>query len=458
MCAYIWTAARMVLGGQCASWIEKVEDMCSEERRSLCVGFVSASRKYRRFRMWSDREKEEKLVKAGRKRIRDPRSQEHIEAFLKTPYGQSPPGGAEHMPSTHLEYRAPGGGAWRASNNVNKDFNKRKKYASIERTVEALLVETPTTEWDMHINLLPLFKPRYQTYKSRTTSPRIEEIKAELGADGQARLRTTFGQLVDSLKMTGKSRSWQLQEEGKIPIFGTFAFHMRLLEIDISPGNCLPEGALEKRTCEGEVVDPVKRGVPLQPSMETNRLRYLVIWKTDVFCIGAMNARERDGEDALVNVVKSWLEFEHLESWRPLAIFDSSGRDAYAFAFETTREDFEAKRCVGGPARTLRQLEECLSLRPEWEQPVGLPTATISDFLEVFLGSMVVCPPRPARCQLQPLRQYGGGNHRDAPRGKRQTVHALLENVREGAGARGGRGGHKARPHEPRHGDHLPLR
>lgn len=40
----------------------------------------------------------------------------------------------------------------------------------------------------------------------------------------------------------------------------------------------------------------------------------------------------------------------------------------------------------------MAQQEEFLVRRPERERPVGVPTATLSDFLDVFLDSMVVAP------------------------------------------------------------------
>ncbi len=104
--------------------------------------------------------------------------------------------------------------------------------------------------------------------------------------------------------MKGHSRIWQLQEQGKIPIFGAFAFNMRLLGIDgiDAASGCLVAGVLEKRTREGEVVDPVIKNrrflsaVPLalESENDTTRHRYLVIWNTDAFQVGQMNGRKHN--------------------------------------------------------------------------------------------------------------------------------------------------------------------
>ncbi len=55
-----------------------------------------------------------------------------------------------------------------------------------------------------------------------------------------------------------------------------------------------------------------------------------------------------------------------------LKIFDFKGADLGA---------------AGGGASRLKS-----SILKDWQQPVGMPTATVSDFLALFLGSMVVTP------------------------------------------------------------------
>ncbi len=214
---------------------------------------------------------------------------------------------------SHVEYRAKGGAEWKASCHVSKALDKRKATA-MERIIEVLWppCESPRksfafsfkiedfkfTERDQHTGLLPLFRPHCRFYKSAASTPRIEAIKAALGAEGREHLRRAFCEFLDSLKMKGHSRIWRLQEQGKIPIFGALAFNMRLLGIDgiDAASGCLVAGVLEKRTNKGEVVDPVARAVPLALVSENDTIRYrfLVIWNTDAFCVGAMNGRKRD--------------------------------------------------------------------------------------------------------------------------------------------------------------------
>jgi hypothetical protein len=99
----------------------------------------------------------------------------------------------------------------------------------------------------------------------------------------------------------------------------------------------------------------------------------------------------KNGEDAIDFATRKWREFEYCESWRPIAIFDGTKREAHALALKS-REQFMKKRNVWGPARTLVQLEEYYNSIPDWEQPPSMPTATIEDFWNILLGSKIVTP------------------------------------------------------------------
>jgi hypothetical protein len=294
----------------------------------------------------------------------------------------------------HIKYRLPGKEQWKESNHLIKALNLRKE-AHIDQIVNAFwaaAVEHPMTEDDMHTQMLLLVRPFSQIYRKPMRDPRIDGIKGELGAVGQTRIRQAFTRLLDALKPNGKGRLWTLQEKGKIPMCGAFLFYIRHVGLDVRRGSLLQEGTLEKYTNGGYIVDPVKEGKKLGPYMgDDYKLRFLVIWNTDVFQIGVVNGKERNGEDAIDYVTQRWREFEHLESLCPIAIFDGTRGQAHAFALKT-REQFMKRRNIWGPARTLAQLEEYYNSIPDWNQPPSMPTATINDFWNILFGSKIVTP------------------------------------------------------------------
>jgi hypothetical protein len=297
----------------------------------------------------------------------------------------------------HIKYRLPGKQQWIKSCDVIKALDKRKD-GHIDQIINAFWpvgIEHPMTEDDMHTGMLFLMKPFSQTYKKPMRDPRINALKAELGAAGQARFRQAFSRLLDALKPNGKGHLWTLQEEGKVPMSMTFLFYMRHVGLGVRTGSLLQEGQVKKYTNQGCIVDPVEEARKLEPftgtGAQNQRGRFIVIWNTDVFQIGKVNAKEWHGEDAIDFATRKWREFEYCESWRPIAIFDGTRSEAHAFALKS-REQFMRKRNVWGPARTLAQLEEYYNSIPDWEQPPSMPTATINDFWNILLGSKIVTP------------------------------------------------------------------
>jgi hypothetical protein len=295
------------------------------------------------------------------------------------------------MPN-QLQYRLPQEKQWKASNHVIAALNARKHNTHIHQIVNVQFpahVRHPMTEEDLIKGVLTIMKPKSREYKKKMSDERVIALCTSLGEEGQARIRQNFNKFLDGLEPNGRTTHWKLQEQGKIPLQGAFLFYVQLSGLrSLGPGHYLQQGQIEKKTHEG-IIDPVKDAKPLAPydGDVEHRYRFLCICGTHVFLIGTVNGKECHGEDTWTKVTKTWQQFDKIYQI-PIAIFDGTYKEAHEFAL-FHKDIFRARRCMYGPARTLMQLEEWLTRRPEWSRPPSMASATPADFLNILFGSQV---------------------------------------------------------------------
>ena len=285
---------------------------------------------------------------------------------------------------------------WKNSENVVKSIKKRQKDTHVDHILKLTHPDLrPKKEDDLHRELVELMEPT-RAYQKPLKDAKVDKIKSELSNTELDQLRKEFRANFEKLKPTGNSSVWELQEQGRVPVFGAFLFYMRLIGLDLKTGDTLQKGMLKKKTREGEEIDPVQPFVRVD-NKNKKKYRFLVVHRAGVCDIGQVNGRLHAGKDGMEYVRERAAEYAPLERPEfdvPFSIFDGTWEKAYDLAF-LDKEDFKEKRRVAGPARTLEQLEEFYYGKTwTWaNKPASMPTCTVSECWALALGSKIVRRP-----------------------------------------------------------------